>query len=238
MKHWSDKLTYSPCAEALTWLKTQPDAQTAWNESERGDWMLYHAGKLAGEPGSDARRPLVLAACECARLVLPHVKAGENRPLLAIETAERWARGETNAPTLQEVRHATYAADAAAAATYAAYAAADAADAADAAAAAAAATYAADAAAAAAAATYAAAAAAAATYAAYAATYAADAAAAAAAAYADAAAYAATYAATYAAYGATYAAADAADAADAAARAKALAICADIVRKHYQKVPT
>ena len=176
MKHWSDKLTYSPCAEALTWLKTQPDAQTAWNESERGDWMLYHAGKLAGEPGSDARRPLVLAACECARLVLPRVKAGENRPLLAIETAERWARGETNAPTLQEVRHATYAA----AATYAAYGA---------------------------------------TYAADAATYAADAAAAAAAA--------ATYAYAYAA--ATYAV---------AARAKALAICADIVRKHYQKVPT
>ena len=195
MKHWSDKLTYSPCAEALTWLKTQPDAQTAWNESERGDWMLYHAGKLAGEPGSDARRPLVLAACECARLVLLRVKAGETRPLLAIEAAERWARGGADAPTLQEVRRAADAAYAAAAyaAAYAAYAAADAA---------------------------------------YAAYDAADAAAAYAA--ADAA-----YAAAYAAYAAADAAYDAADAAAAAeaARAKTLAICADIVRKHYPKVP-
>jgi len=207
MKHWSDKLTYSPCAEALTWLKTQPDAQTAWNKSERGDWMLYHAGKLAGEPGSDARHPLVLAACECARLVLPHVKAGENRPLIAIETAERWARGEANAPSLQEVRQAADAADAAYAyaSAYAfAYASAYAAYAASAYAASASADAAADAA-----------------DAAYAAAYAADAAAAAAAA---------------AAYAAAAAAAAGAAAAY-AARAKTLAICADIVRKHYPKVP-
>ena len=137
--------------------------------------MLYHAGKLAGEPGSDARRPLVLAACECARLVLPRVKAGESRPLLAIEAAERWARGGDGAPTLQEVRRAADAAYAAADAAYAAY---------------------------------------------------------------DAA-YDAAYAAAYAAYAAADAAYDAADAAAAAeaARAKTLAICADIVRKHYPKVP-
>jgi len=174
MKHWSDKLTYSPCVAAWAWLQIQPDPQTAWEKSKRGDWMLYHAGKLAGEPGSDARRPLVLAACECARLVLLRVKAGETRPLLAIEAAERWARGGADAPTLQEVRRAADAAYAAAAAADAAYAAADAA-----------------------------------------------------------------YAAAYAAYAAADAAYDAADAAAAAeaARAKTLAICADIVRKHYPKVP-
>ena len=161
--HWADALTYTPCDDALEWLRTQPDAQTAWDKSERGDWMLYHAEKLAGEPGSDARRPLVLAACACARLALPYVKKGELRPLKTIETAERWARGEANAPSLEEVRRAA----AAAYAAYAAYAYAAYADAAyaDAAAAAAAAAYAADAAAA-----YAA-------DAAYAAAYAADAAA-------------------------------------------------------------
>ena len=67
MKHWTEKLSYTPCADALKWLRTQPDAQTAWDTSQRGDWMLFHAGKLAGEPGSDGRRTLVLAACACAR---------------------------------------------------------------------------------------------------------------------------------------------------------------------------
>ena len=119
-EHWTDALTYSPCTDALEWLRTQPDAKTAWEKSERGDWMLYHAGKLAGEPGSDARRHLVLAACACARPALKYVKKGELRPLQAIEIAERWARGEANAPSLQEVRHAAHAAYAAAHAAYAA----------------------------------------------------------------------------------------------------------------------
>ena len=46
MKHWAESLPYTPCADALAWLRTQPDAQTAWDKSERGDWMLYHAGRL------------------------------------------------------------------------------------------------------------------------------------------------------------------------------------------------
>ncbi len=130
MKYWTDKLTYVPCDEALNWLKTQPDAQTAWDKSERGDWMLFHAGKLAGKPGGDERRPLVLAACACAHLALPYIKKGELRPLKAIETAERWARGEADAPSLEEVRQAAAAAyanaahDANAAANAAAFAAA------------------------------------------------------------------------------------------------------------------
>ena len=120
MKHFTDSLKYTPCKEALIWLKTQPDAQTAWNKSERGDWMLFHAGKLAGAAGSNARRPLVLAACECARLALKYVKKDELGPLMVIETAERWASGNRET-TLAQVRVAADTADAAAAtAAYAA----------------------------------------------------------------------------------------------------------------------
>ena len=141
-KHWTTALSYAPCKAALDWLKTQPDAQTAWDTCRRGDWMLYHAGKLAGAPGSDARRNLVLAACACARLALPRVRKGELRPLRAIEITEQWALGGHDAPTLNQVRAAAAAAYAAAAAADAAAdaayaAAAAAADAADAAAAAA-----------------------------------------------------------------------------------------------------
>ena len=105
--HWSDVYAkkYSPCADALDWMRKQPDAAGAWRDCGRGDWMLWLIGKQAGEPKCDARRPLVLAACECARLALPHVKNGETRPLRAIETAEAWARGESGI-TIGQVKKA------------------------------------------------------------------------------------------------------------------------------------
>jgi len=65
-----------------------------WKRCEDGALMLRLLGKEAGPAGSERRRPLVLAACECARLALPYVQKGEARPLVAIETAEKWARGE------------------------------------------------------------------------------------------------------------------------------------------------
>ncbi len=50
-------------------------------------------------------------ACACAREALQFVPAGEERPLLAIETTERWLAGQA---TVDEVRSANYAASAAA----------------------------------------------------------------------------------------------------------------------------
>ena len=82
--------------------------------------MLWLLGKI---PSTD-RKTLVLATCESARLSLHLVPENESRPRLAIETAEKWAKGEAS---LEEVEKAADAADAAA---YAAYAAANAADAA------------------------------------------------------------------------------------------------------------
>ena len=108
------------CGEALRWCETQESAQSAWLNCERGDWMLWLVGKLAGPPESDSRKALVLTACECARLALPYVRKGETRPLKAIEAAEAYARGDAEV-TLQDVR-AAYAADDAAYAYAAAYA--------------------------------------------------------------------------------------------------------------------
>jgi hypothetical protein len=56
--------------------------------------MLKLLSKVSGQPGSEGRKKLVLAACGCARLTLPHVPKDETRPLTAIEIAEKWARGE------------------------------------------------------------------------------------------------------------------------------------------------
>src|SRR6185503_5862448 len=105
------------CREAQEWAAQYHDLASAWAACERGDWLLWLAGRAPGFP----RATLVLAACACAREALVHVKAGEDRPRIAIETAEAWARGGDGAPTIAEVRAAAAAADdAAAAAAYAA----------------------------------------------------------------------------------------------------------------------
>ena len=107
------------CHDAQDWAEQYDTLQQAWDACDRGDWMLWLCGKLAGPPESASRKKLVLATCACARLALPYVQPGELRPLQSIETAETWARGEAGA-TLADVQ-AAYAA-AAAYAAYAAYA--------------------------------------------------------------------------------------------------------------------
>ena len=107
-KHWSDDLPKNACKKAVIWARTQESTQQAWDACERGDWMLWLLARWNAD-----RKKLVLAACECARLALKYVPKGEKRPLRAIETTERWAKGQA---TLKEVKSA-------AAAAYAAYAA-------------------------------------------------------------------------------------------------------------------
>ena len=140
-RHWSTALaTLNACVDAVRWAETQPDYATAWAQCERGDWMLWLAGKFAGEPWSEARKPLVRAACACARLALPRYEArypDDTRVRVCIETTERWTRGKATVEDVRQARasdaaaaDAVYdaaAANAAYAAAYAAYAAAHAA---------------------------------------------------------------------------------------------------------------
>ena len=202
------------CSDAVEWLRTaaHPDLASAWAACQRGDWLLWLAARLSGPPWSDARRPLVLAACACAREALPAFEARfpkDSRPRHALDTAEAWCRGDATQDEVLAAQRAAAAASAYAADAAAAFAA----DAADAAAAAYATAYAAAAFAADAAAFAAASAAFAAASAAYAAAYAA--------------------AAAFAADAAASAAASAADASAAAdARSVSLARSADVVRQH------
>ena len=148
----------SACDSAVAWVKSTKcrSLESAWKKCERGDWMLWYAGKKAGPEGDEKRKKLVLAACACARLALPIWEKrypDDKRVRDCIETAEKWARNEATLEALQVSRRNCYAAAAAgAAAAYAAaadattYAYAAAAAAAGAAAAYAAAGYAADAA--------------------------------------------------------------------------------------------
>src|SRR5690242_11317253 len=87
------------CTEAREWAEGKSIAET-WQQCERGDWLLWLCGNMANKEGWPTRQQVVLAACACARTALRFVKEGEERPLRAIETAEKWARGEA---TFQEV---------------------------------------------------------------------------------------------------------------------------------------
>ena len=112
-KIWQDNLTrLRACDEAVEWAQNYKTFPAAWEACKRGDWMLW----LAARSGVD-RKALVLAACACARPALKYVPKGEKRPRIAIETAERWARGDA---TIEDLS-LTSAASAAYAAAYAAY---------------------------------------------------------------------------------------------------------------------
>jgi hypothetical protein len=218
------------CSGALEYMQQFEDGQEqeAWEQCPDGAWMLWFLKK----PGYN-NKGLVWLACQCARLALIHVPAGEERPRIAIETAERWTRGEATDAELEKAKcnahaavHAVAYAVAAVHAADAAYAAANAA--ARAAAAARVAVY--DAA-------YAAAYAACIATAAYAAASAAAVSAASAAAVSSAAA--ASAAAADAAHAVSSAAAASADAAYAAGNAAERAVlrqCADIVRKEIPNI--
>src|SRR3990167_7435014 len=95
---------HKPCCDGYKYSLQFDDPQKWWSGFERGDWMLWVIGKAAGLPESESRKKLVLCACQCARMALPYVMKGENRPLAAIESAEKWARGEN--VTLDDVRAA------------------------------------------------------------------------------------------------------------------------------------
>ena len=117
--------SYNACGDSIEWLETLPGdqpAQATWEQCPRGDWLLWFAAKAGVE-----RKTVVLAACAAARLALPFVEHSDDRPRVAIETAERWARGEATIEDVHAARAAAAAAEDAAAARAAAAAAEDAA---------------------------------------------------------------------------------------------------------------
>jgi hypothetical protein len=82
-----------PCPDALEWAKQFPTAEAAWAACERGDWLLWYAARVGLTP--ERHRQLIRARCEIARRVLKYLPEEENRPLKAIEAAEKWADNPT-----------------------------------------------------------------------------------------------------------------------------------------------
>lgn len=123
-------MQFNPCREAIKWMSTQNNATEAWNNCERGDWMLWIAKMLNVDD-----KKLTMAKAMCAKQVEHLMK--DQRSKDALQACFDYVNGKITREQLSII--AAYAYDAAyaasdAAAAAAAYTAADAAsDAADAA---------------------------------------------------------------------------------------------------------
>jgi hypothetical protein len=103
--NWVDRLRQlHACSEAVEWARTQPDLETAWENCERGDWMLWIAGRDAGiEQGNDRHIRLCYAVCLIWwELAYPYwYEYGEvnndHRPEVTIERLESFCKGAAGA---------------------------------------------------------------------------------------------------------------------------------------------
>lgn len=96
------------CKDAVAWVESQSGSvQAMWSRCLRADWMVKYAAMRFWRTLRQHRR-IVLVTCACVRTVLHHVRAGEDRPRLAIEISEKWARGKK--VTVEQVRNAAHAA--------------------------------------------------------------------------------------------------------------------------------
>jgi len=93
------------CKEAIDWVEDRTIEQ-AWNDCHHGDWMLWLLEEMKGEKGWPDEKQNTLLGCWCARRALKYIQEEETRPLKAIETKEKWAKGEITREEMNAARAA------------------------------------------------------------------------------------------------------------------------------------
>ncbi|MGR3177820.1 MAG: hypothetical protein ACUZ8E_07160 [Candidatus Anammoxibacter sp.] len=83
----------------ITWSKQFKSFNEVWEKCENAALMLLVAASTA-EKDSEYYKQVVLATCKCARNSLKYLPKYEKRPLISIQTTERWVRGKA---TMEEV---------------------------------------------------------------------------------------------------------------------------------------
>src|SRR6516162_3687052 len=81
-----------PCEEAVAWAEGFTSNTNAWQECDRGDWMLWLLGHVSGRPYSSKRKQLVLCACECVALSFKYSK--DKRVTKCLEISKLWVEGK------------------------------------------------------------------------------------------------------------------------------------------------
>jgi hypothetical protein len=98
------------CDEAIEWAKDYDNLQQAWDNCQRGDWMIWLINKMEWSNDKDLRLMAVAFARQVQHLM------NDQRSINALDVAERYANGEANIEELTEARAAARAAKAAASA--------------------------------------------------------------------------------------------------------------------------
>ena len=108
----------SACREAVKWVKTQKSPTEAWQNCERGDWMLWLAKRIKVDD-----KKLTMAKAMCAKQVSHLMK--DQRSKDALQACFDYVNGKITRKELNTAAYAAaavYAADDTAADTAAAYA--------------------------------------------------------------------------------------------------------------------
>lgn len=106
------------CPEALEWLRGQKSPEDAWESCVRGDWMVWSAMRMAGQPGWAPWPDVVLVLCD----ILEPLCAADPVALRTIQTTRLYAMGEIPIASLHRAVDASDVTCATADTAYAAYA--------------------------------------------------------------------------------------------------------------------
>jgi hypothetical protein len=88
------------CDEAIEWAKDYDNLQQAWDNCQRGDWMIWLINKMEWSNDKDLRLMAVAFARQVQHLM------NDQRSINALDVAERYANGEANIEELTEARAA------------------------------------------------------------------------------------------------------------------------------------
>jgi hypothetical protein len=92
------------CDDAIAWSKEYDNLQDAWDNCKKSDWMIWIINKMDWSNDKDLR----LMAVGFARKVQHLMK--DERSLIALDVAERYANGEATNEELDAARAAASAA--------------------------------------------------------------------------------------------------------------------------------
>jgi len=103
--HWSDLLlALGQYEEEQYQFALSTTYEQFWETCPKGEWLLHWVVK---EKSTD-HKLIVHAACQCARLALPYCTDKKQRPLKAIETTEKWCRGEATSEEVKQAGNAAW----------------------------------------------------------------------------------------------------------------------------------
>ena len=95
------------CDEAIEWAKDYDTLQQAWDNCQRGDWMIWLINEMEWSNEKDLRLMAVAFARQVQHLM------NDQRSINALDVAERYANGEANIEELTAAWVAAWAAGAA-----------------------------------------------------------------------------------------------------------------------------